>query len=65
MPLRKQDDKDKGNAEAVATTGKKFPPEAYAYDSDITEDVVNRVQAEADKVLSKDDWVVVDGVAKQ
>lgn len=67
MPLRKPDDThdNGGNADGGATTGKKFPPEAYAYDSDITDHVVKRVQTEAEKRLSKDEWIVIDGVGER
>jgi hypothetical protein len=67
MPLSKSD-KTQGHgisAEGGATTGQKFPPEAYAYDSDITDHVIKRVQSEAEKILCNDEWVVVDGVDKR
>lgn len=66
MPLRKKDDsKDRDGSAEAATVGRKFPPEAYSYDTDITDEVVKRVQREADKVLDRDEWVVIDGVEKQ
>lgn len=67
MPLQKTDDTiEQVNGEigeTVDTTppGRKFPPEAYAYDSDITDAGIKRVKAEAEKRLKKDEWVVVDG----
>jgi hypothetical protein len=66
MPLRKPDGtSDHGGAPVETMGGQQFPPEAYAYDSDITDHVVKRVQREADKILAQDEWVVVDGVGKQ
>ena len=69
MPLRKTDDGDDhnngGKAAGENAMGEKFPPEAFAYDSNITEAVVKRVQAEADKVLSQEEWIVVDGVRER
>jgi hypothetical protein len=60
MPLPKP---DLNPAEhGVTLGGKKFPSEAYAYDSDVSERVVKRVQSQANAILSKEEWVVIDGV---
>jgi hypothetical protein len=62
MPLRKpaksHDDRKRGNK---AATKLPFPPEAHKYDSDVTDKVVGRAQAEADKVLNEDKWDIIDG----
>jgi hypothetical protein len=62
MPFRKPAD---AHDDQKTARGGKFPPEAYAYDSDITDEVVKRVQSEADKKLAEDEWTVIDGVGKQ
>lgn len=64
MPLRKSEDKTMHPTVPETVAGNKFPPEAYNYDSDISTDVVCRVQAVADKILAKEKWVVIDGVGK-
>lgn len=61
MPLRKPTDT---YDEPKTTGGNKFPPEAYAYDSDITDRVVNRVRSEAEKIMAADEWVPIDGVGR-
>jgi hypothetical protein len=64
MPLPRPDDThDDGHNTGAAA--RPFPPEAHAYDTDVSAKVVKRVQAEADKILSKDEWVVIDGVDKR
>jgi hypothetical protein len=60
MPLPKPDPNPAEHG--VTLGGKKFPTEAYAYDSDVSEHVVKRVQSAADKFLDKEEWVVIDGV---
>jgi hypothetical protein len=69
MPLRK-DDKDAarhnvGNDGVENSMGKKFPPEAYAYDSDITDAGIKRVELEAEKILSQEKWTIIDGVKER
>jgi hypothetical protein len=60
MPLRKQDDaQDDGD---VKTVTELFPPEAYQYEAELTVEKVKLIQAKADKVLSKEEWVIIDGV---
>ena len=61
MPLRKPDDTVE-REEPATVSGGKFPPEADAYDTDVTEKVVKNVQKQADKILAGDEWVVIDGV---
>ncbi|MFT4276497.1 MAG: hypothetical protein QM576_09095 [Rhodopseudomonas sp.] len=39
---------------------KDFPPEAYSYDDPIDPAVIARIQAEADKVLDKQQWTVIE-----
>jgi hypothetical protein len=65
MPLRKPGDTNDDGHDDVVATSKRFPPEAHAYDTDVTDKVVKRVKAEAEKVLEKDEWVVIDGVDKR
>jgi hypothetical protein len=65
MPLRKPDGTSHHVAEHATAGGKEFPPEAYAYDSDITDVIVRRVQLKANPILAQDEWVVVDGVKER
>jgi len=62
MPLRKQTPRKVQSKKEKASPSRPFPPEAYDYDSDITDEVTKRVQSEADKILRKDKWTVIDGV---
>lgn len=62
MPLRKQSPKKVQSKKEKVSPSRPFPREAYDYDSDITDEVTRRVQSEADKILRKDDWTVIDGV---
>jgi hypothetical protein len=39
---------------------KEFPPEAYCYDEPIDKDAVAAIQREADKVLDKQEWTVIE-----
>jgi len=39
---------------------KEFPPEAYSYDEPIDKDAVAAIQREADKVLDKQQWTVIE-----
>jgi hypothetical protein len=64
MPLRKPEDETIPPVHETAA-GTKFPSEAFNYDSDVSDAVVSRVQAEADKTMSCEKWVVIDGVGKQ
>jgi hypothetical protein len=65
MPLRKPTDEIHDGDNDGQGTPQPFPPEAYAYDSDVTDEVVRRVQAEANKVLKQDKWIVIDGVTER
>jgi hypothetical protein len=65
MPLRKPEDEATDAAVPETAAGNKFPPEAYNYDSDVSDAVVSRVQAAADKILCREKWVVIDGVGKR
>lgn len=64
MPLRKptDDDNDHKRGEPNAHA---FPPEAYQYEAELKVETVKIIQAEADKKLALDEWVVVDGVDKR
>ncbi len=70
MPLRKPTDIDPTDAaltavqEALAQAGD-LPQEAFHYETELKVEVVKQIQAKADKVLSKEEWVVIDGVDKQ
>jgi hypothetical protein len=37
-----------------------FPPEAYSYDSPVTKEGVARIQREADKILCRQEWTVLE-----
>lgn len=64
MPLHKPtNDGDKDKRAAPTTLA--FPPEAYQYDAELKVETVKLIQAKADKVLSQDEWVVIDGVDKR
>ena len=63
MPLRKPT--DDGNGHTPMMNNRAFPPEAYQYEADVTAEAVERIQAEADKVLCCEEWVVIDGVNKR
>jgi hypothetical protein len=65
MPAGNSDLKPATSDDDVMATSKRFPPEAHSYDTDVTDKVVKRVKAEAEKVLEKDEWVVNDGVDKR
>jgi hypothetical protein len=39
---------------------KEFPPEAYDYDSPIDKAAVASIQAQANKVLGKQQWTVIE-----
>ena len=41
--------------------GRKFPPEAYDFDDDVTSEAVAQMQAMADKGMDDDGWEIVDG----
>ena len=62
MPLRKHSPRKVQSKKEKVGHPRPFPREAYDYDSDITDEVTRRVQSEADKVLRKDNWTVIDGV---
>ena len=38
-----------------------FPPNAYDYDGDVSEEVLQEVQSRANVVLEKEEWVIIDG----
>jgi hypothetical protein len=52
--LRKRKDKPDGG-------GRKLPPEAFQYDDDVTPEVVKTIQEQADEIIRKEEWVVIDG----
>ena len=64
MPLRKRLAR-KARPKHSNAASQPFPLEAYRYDSDVIEKVTHRVQEQADKILAKDKWVVIDGVKKR
>jgi hypothetical protein len=43
-----------------AKPAKKFPPEAYSYDSSIDKETVANIQKEANKTLDKQQWTVIE-----
>ena len=51
-----------GSAKGIASTGeRRYPPEAYTYDDDVTPEAVAAMREKASKVLAADEWEVVDG----
>jgi hypothetical protein len=65
MPRRRPDETHEKRDDGEPVTSPPFPPEAYTYDSDVTDEATRRVQAEADKILNKENWVVIDGDDKR
>lgn len=70
MPLRKPTDETNPTEVALAEIQRaleagEVPPEAYHYEAELKVEVVRRIQAEADKVLNQEEWVVIDGVDKR
>jgi hypothetical protein len=41
---------------------KEFPPEAYSYDSPIDKAAVTQIQIEANKILDKQSWTVIERI---
>jgi hypothetical protein len=64
MPLCKPTDDDHKHERAVPSA-RVFPPEAYQYEAELKVETVKIIQTEADKVLAKDEWIVIDGVDKR
>lgn len=52
-PLRKQKDRPGG--------GRNLPPEAFQYDDDVTPETVETIKEKADRIIRKEEWVVIDG----
>jgi hypothetical protein len=70
MPLHKPTDIDPTEAalakiQEALEVADDLPVEAYHYEAELKVEVVKRIQAEADKVLNQDEWVVIDGVDKR
>jgi hypothetical protein len=65
MPLRKPDDTYEDGDVTVLTATKPFPPEAYEYEAELSPEKIKLIQAKADKILSEEEWVIVDGVGKR
>jgi hypothetical protein len=65
MPLRKPDDTYEDGDGTVLTVAKPFPPEAYEYEAELKPEKIKVIQAKADKILSQEEWVIVDGVDKR
>lgn len=52
----------KSVATAAASNGEqRFPPEAFAYDDDVTPEAVDTLRSRATKVIKSQEWEVVDG----
>jgi hypothetical protein len=64
MPLRKPTDDEQDGAQ-TASVAQTFPPEAYQYEAELKVEIVQTIQARADKVLCKEEWTVIDGVDKR
>jgi hypothetical protein len=68
MPLRKKEDIEQNALEAIQEAlAQPSPllPESYQYEAELKMEVVKRIQVEADKILSQEEWVVIDGVDKR
>jgi hypothetical protein len=65
MPLRKTDDDDHHSTAIADSSNRPFPPEAYQYDGELKVEVVQALQKKADLRLSKEEWVVIDGIDKR
>ena len=75
MPLRKPTDTQsnatdaalKAIQEALGQTSAFEPLSAEAghYEAELTVETVKRIQKRADETLSKEEWVVIDGVDKR
>lgn len=48
-------------ADTSSNGDRRFPPEAYCYDDDVTPEAVEEVRQRAAKAVDADDWEVVDG----
>lgn len=51
----------------TATAGnhdRKFPPEAYEYDDDVTKEAVDKVRDDARRLIENGDWEVIDGFGR-
>jgi len=59
-PLRKQKDRPDGNGH-----GRAFPPEAFQYNDDVTQETVKTIQEKADRIIREEEWVVIDGYVGQ
>lgn len=44
--------------------GGEFPPEAYAYDDDVTAEAVEKIRQQAKKQIDAETWSVVDGFGR-
>jgi len=49
-------------ASATSSSGdRRYPPEAYNYNDDVTPEAVDFMRKKAAKVMATDEWEVVDG----
>lgn len=72
MPLRKPTDTESDATETALSAIQEalgqtaaFAPLPEHYEAELTVETVNRIQKKADETLSKDEWVVIDGVDKR
>jgi hypothetical protein len=68
MPLRKPDTDatEAALSEIQRVLGyDSLPQEAFHYEAELKVEVVKQIQAKADAVLNKEEWVVIDGVDKR
>lgn len=43
---------------------RKFPPEAYEYNDDVTKEAADKVRDDARHLIEKGDWEVIDGFGR-
>jgi hypothetical protein len=65
MPRRKPDDTRDESKDGSSSVSQTIPPEAYQYEAELKVEMVKLIQARADKLLSEEEWVVIDGVNKR
>ena len=44
--------------------GRKFPPEAYEWDDDVTKEAVDKVREEVRPLIETAEWEVIDGFGR-
>lgn len=47
------------------SNGRRFPPEAFAYHSEVSPQTVEKIQEIADRTLQDDEWTVIEGYVEK